>query len=37
MKIAQRRAERAAIRQRKNVLHTDNWLEEHLGFAGKEF
>ncbi len=28
---------RAAIRQRENVLHTDNWLEEHLGFAGKGF
>ena len=37
MEVAQRRAERAAIRQRENVLHTDNWLEEHLGFAGKEF
>jgi len=37
MEIAQCRAERAAIRQRENVLHTDNWLEEHLGFAGKGF
>ena len=32
---AQRRAERAAFRQRKEVLRTDHWLDEHLGFAGK--
>jgi preprotein translocase subunit SecA len=37
MEAAQRRAERKAVRQRENVLHTDSWLEEHLGFAGKEF
>ena len=29
-------AEKAALRQRKTVLRTDDWLEEHLGFAGKE-
>ena len=33
---AQRRAERMALRQRKGVLRTDNWLDEHLGFAGRE-
>ncbi len=32
----QRRAERLALRQRKGVLHTDDWLDEYLGFAGKE-
>jgi preprotein translocase subunit SecA len=32
---AQRRAEHAAFRQRKEVLRTDHWLDEHLGFAGK--
>ncbi len=31
---AQRRAARAARRRRKQVLYTDNWLDEHLGFAG---
>ncbi|MFW6065491.1 MAG: prepilin peptidase [Planctomycetota bacterium] len=34
--VAQRRAERLALRQRKAVLRTDNWLDEHLGFAGRE-
>ncbi len=34
--IAQRRAERMALRQRKGVLSTDNWLDEYLGFAGSE-
>lgn len=34
--LAQRRAERLALRQRKGVLHTDDWLDEYLGFAGKE-
>ncbi|MFB3891008.1 MAG: prepilin peptidase [Phycisphaerae bacterium] len=34
--VAQRRAERLALRQRKGVLHTDVWLDEHLGFAGAE-
>jgi len=33
---AQRRAERHALRQRKSVLHTDDWLDEYLGFAGRE-
>lgn len=35
LRRAQRRAERAAFRQRKEVLRTDHWLDEHLGFAGK--
>ena len=34
--IAQKRAERLAIRQRKAVLKTDHWLDEQLGFTGKE-
>ena len=34
--IAQARAERLALRQRKGVLRTDDWLDEYLGFAGKE-
>jgi len=34
--LAQRRAERLALRQRKAVLRTDQWLDEYLGFAGKE-
>ncbi len=34
--IAQRRAERLALRQRKGVLRTDDWLDEYLGFAGSE-
>ncbi|MBW1865612.1 MAG: hypothetical protein JRI64_08290, partial [Deltaproteobacteria bacterium] len=34
---AQGRAAREARRLRKAVLHTDNWLDEHLGFAGKGF
>jgi len=25
-----------ALRQRKAVLKTDDWLNEHLGFAGTE-
>jgi preprotein translocase subunit SecA len=33
---AQRRAERQALRQRKGVLRTDDWLDEYLGFAGVE-
>jgi len=33
---AQRRAERLALRQRKSVLKTDDWLDEYLGFAGAE-
>ncbi len=34
--IAQRRAERLALRQRKGVLRSDDWLDEYLGFAGSE-
>lgn len=33
---AQRRAERIALRQRKNLLQKDNWLDENLGFAGQD-
>lgn len=33
---AQRNAERLALQQRKNVLKTDHWLDEQLGFAGSE-
>jgi len=25
-----------ALRQRKGVLRTDDWLDEYLGFAGSE-
>ena len=35
-RVAQKRAERMALRQRKGVLQTDDWLGEHLGFAGCE-
>ncbi len=34
--LAQHRAERMALRQRKGVLRTDDWLDEYLGFAGKQ-
>ncbi|MCK4624172.1 MAG: preprotein translocase subunit SecA, partial [Phycisphaerae bacterium] len=34
--IVQHRAERLALRQRKGVLRTDDWLDENLGFAGSE-
>ncbi len=34
--LAQKRAERLALRQRKSVMKTDHWLEEQLSFAGKE-
>ena len=34
--IAQTRAERMALRQRRSVLRADDWLEESLGFAGRE-
>ncbi len=34
--FAQKKAEIMALRQRKSVLKTDNWLDEFLGFAGKE-
>jgi preprotein translocase subunit SecA len=36
MDLAQDRAERLALRQRKGVLRTDDWLDDYLGFAGKE-
>ena len=35
-RLAQSRAERLAMRRRKTVLRTDNWLDEQLGFAGRE-
>jgi preprotein translocase subunit SecA len=34
--MAQRRAERMALAQRKGVLKADDWLDEYLGFAGSE-
>jgi len=34
--LAQHHAERMALRQRKGVLRTDDWLDEYLGFAGAE-
>jgi preprotein translocase subunit SecA len=34
--LAQSRATRLALRQRKGVLSTDDWLDEYLGFAGAE-
>jgi len=34
--IAQHRTERLALRRRRSVLKTDHWLDEQLGFAGKE-
>ncbi len=34
--MAQRRAEKLALRRRKSVLQTDHWLDEQLGFAGSE-
>ena len=36
IKGAQRRAERDAGHRRREVLRTDHWLDEHLGFALKE-
>ena len=33
---AQRAAQRLAVRQRRNVLKTDTWMEESLAFAGEE-
>ncbi len=35
-RLAQHRAERLALRRRKSVLRMDHWLDEQLGFAGKE-
>jgi preprotein translocase subunit SecA len=34
--LAQYQAERLALARRKSVLRTDHWLDEQLGFAGKE-
>jgi preprotein translocase subunit SecA len=34
---AQQRAERAARRQRRELLRSDHWIDEHLGFTGKYF
>lgn len=33
---AQQRAQRLARKQRKSVLKSDDWMEENLGFAGRE-
>ena len=33
-RLAQRRAERLALAQRKSVMRADHWLDENLGFAG---
>ncbi|UCD51091.1 MAG: preprotein translocase subunit SecA [Phycisphaerales bacterium] len=33
--LAQLRAERLALQQRKSVMSADHWLEENLGFAGR--
>jgi preprotein translocase subunit SecA len=35
-RIAQIKAESMALKQRKSVLKTDHWLDEQLGFTGKE-
>ncbi|MGD9331918.1 MAG: prepilin peptidase [Desulfobacterales bacterium] len=32
----QQRAERFSFRMRRDVLHADSWLDDHLGFAGNE-
>ena len=34
-RLAQGRAERLALQQRKAVMNADHWLEENLGFAGR--
>jgi preprotein translocase subunit SecA len=34
--LAQRRAQRLALQRRKGVLKSDDWLDEYLGFAGRE-
>jgi len=34
--MAQAKAERLALAQRKGVLKSDDWLDEYLGFAGTE-
>jgi len=35
-RLAQLRAEKLALRQRKAVMRADHWLEEHLSFAGRQ-
>jgi preprotein translocase subunit SecA len=35
-RLAQQRAEKLALRQRKSVMRTDHWLEEQLSFTGRE-
>jgi preprotein translocase subunit SecA len=35
-RLAQLRAEKLALRQRKSVMRTDHWLEEQLSFTGRE-
>jgi preprotein translocase subunit SecA len=35
-KLAQKKAQRIALTQRRGVLATDDWLDESLGFAGEE-
>ncbi len=35
IKHARKKAEKNALRQRKGVLKTDDWLDEFLGFAGR--
>jgi preprotein translocase subunit SecA len=35
-RLAQKRAEKLALRQRKSVMRTDHWLEEQLSFTGRE-
>ncbi len=34
-RLAQLRAERRALQQRKSVMTADHWLQENLGFAGR--
>jgi preprotein translocase subunit SecA len=34
---AQERSQHLARRQRKSVLKSDDWMEENLGFAGREY
>jgi len=37
VRYVQWRAQRRAFVLRKGVLRSDDWLEENLGFAGREF
>ena len=34
--MAQRKAEKMMLSQRKGVLQSDDWLDQFLGFAGSE-